>query len=54
MNTITVARPDIPFLVDLDAIWYARIRICEYTPVSERLSSGVDIERVAEETQVRT
>ena len=53
MDAVAVAGPDVPFLVDLDAIWYARIGIRKYTPVSKGLGSWVDIERVAEKVLVR-
>jgi hypothetical protein len=53
MDAVAVAGPDVPFLVDLDAIWYARIGIREYTPVSKGLGGWLDIERVAERALVR-
>ena len=48
MDAVAVPGPDVPFLVDLDAIWYARIGIREYTPVGKGLCGWVDIVRVAE------
>ena len=53
MDAVAVARPDVPLLVDLDAIWYARIGIREYTPVCKGLGSWVDVVCVAERALVR-
>ena len=53
MDAVAVAGPNVPFFVDLDAIWYARIGIREYTSVSKGLGSWVDIVSVAEKTLVR-
>jgi hypothetical protein len=52
MNSIAVTRPNVPLLINLDAIRYASVRIRKNSPICERLSSRVDIIRVAEKANL--